>query len=407
MILADVRADFPILREREDGRRVIYLDSAASSQKPWQVLQAVRDFYEHSNSNVHRGTYGLAVRATELYEEARAKVASFVGAYDPAGVVFTRGTSEAINLVAASWGRENVAAGDTIVVTALEHHSNLVPWHILAEEKGARIRMVEITDDGRLDLADLRSALELQPKIVALGYVSNSLGTINPLSEIIPMVHDAGAVVLVDGAQSTPHIAVRVAQLGVDFYAFSGHKMLAPMGVGALVARPELLEQMKPYQGGGEMIREVGDESTTYADIPAKFEAGTPNVGGAVGLAAAIDYLLKLGMDRVHLHEKKILEVALQRLSEVPGVQLYGPSGDRAGVVSFTMEDIHPHDLATILDQEGVAVRAGHHCTQPLMRRLNVTATARASFYIYNDEADVDGLIRGLEKAREIFSVAV
>ncbi len=407
MILADVRADFPILREREDGRRVVYLDSAASSQKPRQVLEAVRHFYEHSNSNVHRGAYGLAVRATELYEEARAKVASFVGAYDPAGVVFTRGTSEAINLVAASWGRQNVAAGDTIVVTALEHHSNLVPWHILAEEKGARIRMVEITDDGRLDLADLRSALELQPKIVALGYVSNSLGTINPLSEIIPMVHDAGAVVLVDGAQSTPHIAVRLAQLGVDFYAFSGHKMLAPMGIGALVARPELLEQMKPYQGGGEMIREVGDESTTYADIPAKFEAGTPNVGGAVGLAAAIDYLSNLGMDRVHLHEKKILEVALQRLSEVPGVQLYGPSGDRAAVVSFTMEDIHPHDLATILDQEGVAVRAGHHCTQPLMRRLNVTATARASFYIYNDEADVDVLIRGLEKAREIFSVAV
>lgn len=406
MTTLDVKADFPILEPDAERRRIIYLDSAASSQKPRQVLDAVRRFYEVSNSNVHRGAYDLAVRATKLYEEARCKVTEFVGGYDSRGVIFTRGTTEAINLVANSWGRDNVRAGDTVVITALDHHSNIVPWQMLAKQQGAAVRMVEVTEDGRLDLEDLRAALKLRPKIVALNYVSNALGTINPLPEIIPLIHEAGAVVLVDGAQSAPHIATSVSDLNIDFYAFSGHKMLGPMGIGALVARPELLDEMNPYQGGGEMIQEVGDEQSTYADIPAKFEAGTPNVAGAVGLSAAIDYLNDIGMDAIHEHETGILHLALERLSDIPGLKVFGPDEERAGVLSFALDDIHPHDLATVLDQEGVAIRAGHHCTQPLMRRLGVQSTARASFYVYNDESDVEVLACGLEKAKEIFSYA-
>jgi len=402
MTTLDVKADFPILEPDAERRRIIYLDSAASSQKPRQVLDAVRRFYEVSNSNVHRGAYDLAVRATKLYEEARCKVTEFVGGYDSRGVIFTRGTTEAINLVANSWGRDNVRAGDTVVITALDHHSNIVPWQMLAKQQGAAVRMVEVTEDGRLDLEDLRAALKLRPKIVALNYVSNALGTINPLPEIIPLIHEAGAVVLVDGAQSAPHIATSVSDLDIDFYAFSGHKMLGPMGIGALVARPELLDEMNPYQGGGEMIQEVGDEQSTYADIPAKFEAGTPNVAGAVGLSAAIDYLNDIGMDAIHEHETRILHLALERLSDIPGLKVFGPDEERAGVLSFALDDIHPHDLATVLDQEGVAIRAGHHCTQPLMRRLGVQSTARASFYVYNDESDVEVLACGLEKAKEI-----
>ena len=406
MTTLDVKADFPILEPDAERRRIIYLDSAASSQKPRQVLDAIRRFYEVSNSNVHRGAYDLAVRATKLYEEARCKVTEFVGGYDSRGVIFTRGTTEAINLVANSWGRDNVRAGDTVVITALDHHSNIVPWQMLAKQQGAAVRMVEVTEDGRLDLEDLRAALKLRPKIVALNYVSNALGTINPLPEIIPLIHEAGAVVLVDGAQSAPHIATSVSDLDIDFYAFSGHKMLGPMGIGALVARPELLDEMNPYQGGGEMIQEVGDEQSTYADIPAKFEAGTPNVAGAVGLGAAIDYLNDIGMDAIHEHETGILHLALERLSDIPGLKVFGPDEERAGVLSFALDDIHPHDLATVLDQEGVAIRAGHHCTQPLMRRLGVQSTARASFYVYNDESDVEVLACGLEKAKEIFSYA-
>lgn len=406
MTTLNVKADFPILQADAERRRIVYLDSAASSQKPRQVLDAVRRFYEVSNSNVHRGAYDLAVRATKLYEEARCKVTEFIGGYDSRGVIFTRGTTEAINLVANSWGRDNVRAGDTVVITALDHHSNIVPWQILAKQQGAAVRMVEVTEDGRLDLEDLRAALKLRPKIVALNYVSNALGTINPLLEIIPLIHEAGAVVLVDGAQSAPHIATSVSDLDIDFYAFSGHKMLGPMGIGALVARPELLDEMNPYQGGGEMIQEVGDEQSTYADIPAKFEAGTPNVAGAVGLGAAIDYLNDIGMDAIHEHETRILHLALERLSGIPGLKVFGPDEERAGVLSFALDDIHPHDLATVLDQEGVAIRAGHHCTQPLMRRLGVQSTARASFYVYNDESDVEVLACGLEKAKEIFSYA-
>jgi len=374
---ARIRADFPLLRQLENGHRLVYLDNAATTQKPEAVLGAIADYYRTTNANVHRGAYDLAVRATEAYEAARASVARFVNAWAPEGVVFTRGTTEAINLVAGSYGRANVRSGDTVVVTAMDHHSNLVPWQILCQEKGATVTMVEITEDGRLDLSDYGRALERRPKIVAFPYVSNALGTVNPVAQLVRLAHAAGAAVVVDGAQSTPHLRVDVQALDCDFYALSGHKMLGPMGVGALVAKPELLDTMPPYQGGGEMISRVWDDHSTYNQLPHKFEAGTPNVEGAVGLAAAIAYLQGVGLDRIAEHEVALARAAIERLSQLEGVTLYGPKDHRAGVVSFTYGDIHPHDLATIVDQDGVCIRAGHHCTQPLMRRLNVAATAR------------------------------
>jgi cysteine desulfurase / selenocysteine lyase len=400
---ARIRADFPLLRQLENGERLVYLDNAATTQKPEAVLDAIADYYRTTNANVHRGAYALAVRATEAYEAARASVARFVNAWAPEGVVFTRGTTEAINLVASSYGRANVRAGDTVVVTALDHHSNLVPWQILCQEKGATVTMVEITEDGRLDLSDFGRALERRPKIVAFPYVSNALGTVNPVAQLVRLAHAAGAAVVVDGAQSTPHLRVDVQALDCDFYALSGHKMLGPMGSGALVAKPALLDAMPPYQGGGEMISRVWDDHATYNQIPHKFEAGTPNVEGAVGLAAAITYLEALGLERIAEHEVALARSAIERLSQVDGITLYGPRDHRAGVVSFTYRDIHPHDLATILDQDGVCIRAGHHCTQPLMRRLNVAATARASFYLYNDQDDVDALAGSLVKAGALF----
>jgi cysteine desulfurase/selenocysteine lyase len=321
-------------------------------------------------------------------------------------VVFTRGTTEAINLVAGAYGRAHVRAGDTIVVTAMDHHSNLVPWQMLCEEKGATILMVEITGDGRLDLGAFARALERRPKIVAFPYVSNALGTVNPAAQLVRLAHAAGAVVVVDGAQSTPHLPVDIQALDCDFYALSGHKMLGPMGSGALVARPDVLDAMPPYHGGGEMISRVWDDHATYNEIPHRFEAGTPNVEGAVGLAAAIDYLEAIGLERIAEHEMALAHAAIERLSEVEGVTVYGPRDHRAGVVSFTYGDIHPHDLATILDQDGICIRAGHHCTQPLMRRLNVAATARASFYIYNDRDDIDALAGALTKAGALFGYA-
>ena len=401
-----IRADFPLLRQLENGRRLVYLDNAATTQKPQAVLDAIAEYYRTTNANVHRGAYDLAVRATEAYEAARASVARFVNAWAPEGVVFTRGTTEAINLVASAYGRANVRRGDTVVVTAMDHHSNLVPWHILCEEKGATVTMVEITEDGRLDLADFGRALERGPKIVALPYVSNALGTVNPVAQLIRLAHAAGAVVVVDGAQSTPHLRVDVQALDCDFYALSGHKMLGPMGSGALVAKPALLEAMPPYQGGGEMISRVWDDHSTYNQIPHKFEAGTPNVEGAVGLAAAIAYLEAIGLDRIAEHEVALARAAIERLGQMEGITLYGPREHRAGVVSFTYRDVHPHDLATIVDQDGVCIRAGHHCTQPLMRRLNVAATARASFYLYNDHDDVDALAGSLLKAGALFGYA-
>jgi len=404
-LMRDVRPDFPILRRGAGGDRLVYLDSAATTQKPAAVIEAIADYYRTLNANVHRGAYALAVRATEAYEEARRSVAAFVGAPDPNGVVFVRGTTEALNLAAASLGRMRVHAGDSVVVTAMEHHSNLIPWQLLAERRDARLVMVELTPDGRLDPADFRRALERQPKIVAFTHVSNVLGTVNPVAELTRLAHDAGAMVVVDGAQAVPHLSVNVAALGCDLYAFSGHKMLGPMGIGALVGTPAVLDAMPPYQGGGEMIRTVHDTTATYAPPPHKFEAGTPNVEGAIGLAAAIEYLSALGMEEVAAHERSLTAYALERLGAVEGVTVYGPP-ERAGVVSFTLGDIHPHDLATIVDSEGVAIRAGHHCAQPLMRRLDVPATARATFYIYNTREDVDALVAALEKARALFGYA-
>lgn len=400
---ARIRADFPLLERPENGRRLVYLDNAATTQKPEPVLAAIQEYYRTTNANVHRGAYGLAIRATEAYEAARARIAGFVNAWAPEGVVFTRGTTEAINLVAGSYGRANVRPGDTVVVTAMDHHSNLVPWQILCQEKGATVRMVEITEDGRLDLSDFGAALERRPKIVAFPYVSNALGTVNPAAQLAKLAHAVGAVVVVDGAQSTPHLKVDVQALDCDFYALSGHKMLGPMGSGALVAKPELLEAMPPYHGGGEMISRVWDDHSTYNKIPHKFEAGTPNVEGAVGLAAAVDYLERIGPDRIAEHEQALARATIEKLTGMEGVTVYGPRGHRAGVVSFTYGDIHPHDIATILDQDGVCIRAGHHCTQPLMRRLNVAATARASFYIYNELEDVEALAGSLVKAGALF----
>lgn len=402
---AQIRPDFPILARRENGHRLVYLDNAATSQKPRRVLDAIGHYYSSHNANVHRGAYTLAVEATEAYEAARTTVARFVNAWAREGVVFTRGTTESINLVAASWGRTHVAAGDTVVVTAMDHHSNIVPWQILCQEKRATLRMVEITEDGRVDLSDYGRALDAKPKIVAFPYVSNSLGTVNPAAQLAKLAHAAGAVVVVDGAQSTPHLRVDVQALDCDFYALSGHKMLAPMGSGALIAKPALLEAMPPYHGGGEMIERVWDDHATWNKIPHKFEGGTPNVEAAIGLAAAIAYLEELGMDRVAGHEQALARTAIERLRRIEAVTVYGPRDHRAGVVPFTYGDIHPHDLATILDRDGVCIRAGHHCTQPLMRRLGVAATARASFYVYNDVDDIDALVTALRKAGELFGV--
>ena len=400
-----IRTDFPILARKENGQRLVYLDNAATSQKPRKVLDAVVHYYSAHNANVHRGAYALAVEATDAYEAARTAVARFVNAWAREGVVFTRGTTESINLVAGTWGRANVSRGDTVVVTAMDHHSNIVPWQILCQEKGATLRMVEITTDGRIDLADFGRALEARPKLVAFPYVSNSLGTVNPAAQLIKLAHAAGAVTVVDGAQSSPHLRVDVQAIGCDFYAVSGHKMLAPMGSGALIAKPELLEAMPPYHGGGEMIERVWDDHSSWNKIPHKFEGGTPNVEAAVGLAAAIGYLEQIGMDEVSEHEQQLARLAIERLSQIEGVTVYGPRDHRAGVVPFTCGDIHPHDLATILDRDGVCIRAGHHCTQPLMRRLGVAATARASFYIYNDVDDIDALVTAVRKAGELFGV--
>jgi len=397
-----LRPDFPLLANNPG---LHYLDSAATSQKPAAVLDAMRDFYETSNANPHRGAYSLSVRATECYLQARSDVARFLGAADTDALIFTRGTTEALNLVAGSWGRANVRAGDEIVVTAMDHHANFVPWQQLALEKGATLRICELTDEGRLDLGCMRGLVSSRTKVVAFNHVSNALGTINPVTDIVRLVRDqSDAITVCDGAQSAPHFPVRFDELGVDFYAFSGHKMLGPMALGALIGQRDLLEKMPPYQSGGDMIEFVHDDRSTWNVLPHKFEAGTPNAAGAVGLAAAVKYLGRIGMDRVLAHERSLMAVAQARLSAIEGVRIYGPPvGERSGVLSFTLEDVHPHDLATILDGEGVCIRAGHHCTQPLMRRLGVAATARASFYVYNDEDDVDALLEGVLKARDIF----
>jgi cysteine desulfurase/selenocysteine lyase len=395
-------ADFPLLAANPG---LHYLDSAATSQKPRAVLDAMMHYYTHDNANPHRGAYALSARATDRYHQARETIAHFVGVRDASRLILTRGTTESLNLVAAAWGRANVRAGDEVVITGLEHHANFVPWQQLANEIGAVLRICRLTADGRIDLDHMASLVGPRTKVVAFSHISNALGTINPVAELCAIARRVGAVTVCDGAQAAPHVPLDIDSLDVDFYAFSGHKMLGPMGSGVLVGRRDLLEAMPPYQTGGDMIEFVGDDRSTWNVLPHKFEAGTPNVGDAVGLAAACDYLARIGMPKVREHEQAITESATARLSVVPGVRVYGPApAQRSGVVSFTVEDIHPHDLATILDEVGVCIRAGHHCAQPLMRRLNVPATARASFYIYNTEADVDALVAGVEHARAVFA---
>ena len=398
----NLRADFPLLANNPD---LHYLDSAATSQKPRMVLDALREFYETANANPHRGAYSLSVRATECYHQARVKVARFLGVGDSDSLIFTRGTTEGLNLVATSWGTANVSAGDEIVATAMDHHANFVPWQVLAMRKGAKFRLCELTSDGKIDLDFLSGLLNERTKIVAFSHVSNALGTINPVEEIVRLVREkTDAIIVCDGAQSAPHFPVSFDTMGIDFYAFSGHKMLGPMGIGGLIGKREMLEEMPPYQTGGDMIEFVHDDRTTWNVLPHKFEAGTPNAANAVGLAAAVDYLEAIGMENVRAHERQLMSVAQRRLSAIEGLRIYGPAADeRSGVVSFTVADVHPHDLATILDGEGVCIRAGHHCAQPLMRRLDVAATARASFYVYNDESDIDALVVGILKAKEIF----
>ena len=400
-----LRADFPLLANNPG---LHYLDSAATSQKPRVVLDALVDFYETANANPHRGAYALSVLATERYAQARERVARFLGVGDPDCLIFTRGTTEGLNLVAESWGFDNVSDGDEIVVTAMDHHANFVPWQVLAARKGAKFKVCELTPDGKIDLEFLSGLLNKRTKIVAFSHVSNALGTINPVDDIVRLVRaKTDAILVCDGAQSAPHFALSFDSLGVDFYAFSGHKMLGPMGIGGLVGKREILEAMSPYQTGGDMIEFVYDDHTTWNALPHKFEAGTPNAANAVGLAAAVEYLDRIGMDRVRQHERALMTLAQERLAAIEGIQIYGPPpAERSGVVSFTMTDVHPHDLATILDGEGVCIRAGHHCAQPLMRRLDVPATARASFYVYNDERDIDALVTGILKAREIFAYA-
>ena len=400
------RADFPLLA---NDPALHYLDSAATSQKPRAVLDAMRDYYERDNANPHRGAYALSARATDRYHAARARVARFVGLGDADCLAFTRGTTEALNLVAAAWGRANVSAGDEIVVTAMDHHANFVPWQQLALDRGARLRIAELTADGEIDLDHLASLLGARTRVVAFPHVSNALGTVNPVAEIARLVRErTPAVVVCDGAQGVPHLPVafdRLLDAGVDFYAFSGHKMCGPMGIGALLGRRVLLEAMPPYQTGGDMIEWVHDERSTWNALPHKFEAGTPNVADAVGLAAAADYLDGIGMDAVLAHERALVRLASERLAALDGVTIFGPSPERrSGVVSFALADVHPHDLATILDERHVCIRAGNHCAQPLMRRLGVSATARASFYVYSEARDVDALVAGVEAARRLFA---
>ena len=400
-----IRARFPILATYEDEERLVYLDSAATAQRPTAVLDAITRFYRSDNANVHRGIYDLSRRATERFEAARSTVAEFLNATVPEEIVWTRGTTESINLVANTWGVEHVGQGDEILLTRLDHHSNIVPWQLLAERVGAVIRYVDVDDEGRLRIDEYDSLLGDRTKLVALNHISNALGTINPVAEIVERAKAVGAAVLVDGAQGAPHLPVDVQALGCDFYALSGHKMGGPMGIGALWARRELLESIPPYQGGGEMIDVVEDDHSTWAAVPHKFEAGTPNVAGAVGMAAAVAFLQELGPEAVAAHEAGLVEHGLETLGAVPGLTLFGPSDPtgRIAVFSFELEGVHPHDVATILDADHIAVRAGHHCTQPLMRRLGVPATTRASCWVYNTSEDIDRLAAGLEKASAIF----
>ena len=398
-----LRRDFPILHRTIRGRKLVYLDNAATTQKPQAVIDRLVRYYTEENSNVHRGVHYLSEIATAAYEGARTTVKRFINARSEKEIVFTRGTTEAINLVVSSWGGRNVGAGDSILITAIEHHSNIVPWQLLCESTGAKLLVAPVSDDGELIQDEFLKLLERRPKIVAFGHASNALGTINPVKAMTQAAHDAGAVVLIDGAQGVPHCIVDVQDIGCDFYAFSGHKVYGPTGIGALYGKEALLEAMPPYQGGGDMILSVSFEKTTYNALPYKFEAGTPHIEGAVGLAAALDYVGGVGIENIAAHEQELLHYATERLLDVDGLRIIGNAREKASVISFTLEGVHPHDIGTILDQDGIAIRTGHHCAQPLMMRFNVPATGRASFGMYNTKEEADALVAGLRRVNEVF----
>jgi len=399
-----VRREFPVLRETVNGRPLVYLDSAASAQKPQAVIDAERDVYEHYYSNIHRGVHRLSMLATDAYEKARGTIRAFLGAASTREVVLLRGTTEAINLVAQSYGRRHVAAGDEVLITGLEHHSNIVPWQLLCEEKAAKLRVAPIDDKGDVDMAAFERLLTPRTKIVAVSHVSNALGTINPVVRMTELAHAAGAVVLVDGAQAAPHLRVDVRAIGCDFYAFSGHKVYGPSATGALYGREALLAAMPPWQGGGDMIASVSFEKSTWNELPYKFEAGTPNVAGVIALGAAIDWVGCVGLDAIAAHEHELLEYGTQLLSELPGLRLVGTAREKAGVFSFVLEGVHPHDVGTVLDHEGIAVRTGHHCAQPVMDRYGIPATTRASLACFNTKQELDSLARGIRKVQEMFA---
>ncbi len=399
-----IRRDFPILARDVRGKKLVYLDNAATSQKPRAVLDAVTRYYERENANIHRGVHFLSELATSEHDRARQAVKSFIHAADTREIIFVRGTTEAINLVAQTYGRVHVGGGDEVLITAMEHHSNIVPWQLLCEEKGAKLRVAPINDAGELLLDEFATLLGPRTKMVAVAHVSNALGTVNPLRQMIDLAHQKNIPVLVDGAQAVPHMKVDVQALDADFYTLSSHKMFGPMGIGILYGKARVLETMPPYQGGGDMISSVTFEKTTYNKLPFKFEAGTPDVAGAIGLGAAIEYLNGIGIENIAEYEHELLDYATQKLSAIPGVRLIGNAKERAGVISFVIEGVHPHDVGTILDQEGIAIRTGHHCAQPIMDRFGIPATARASFSFYNTKEEVDSLANGIQKVREVFA---
>ena len=399
-----VRADFPVLHQTVNGKPLVYLDNASTSQKPQAVIDSLVQYYSADNSNVHRGVHTLSQRATDHYEEARTKVRNFLNAESDHEIIYVRGTTEGINLVAHSFGRQNIGEGDEIIVTAMEHHSNIVPWQILCQEKGAYLKVIPINDQGELLMDEYEKLLSPRTKLVSIVHQSNALGTINPAKEIIDMAHSRGVPVLLDGAQSVQHLPIDVRGLGCDFFAFSGHKLYGPTGIGVLYGRAELLDSMPPYQGGGEMIKSVTFEKTIYNDLPHKFEAGTPDIAGAIGLGAAIDYVSNLGMGNIQAYEHELLEYGTECLSSIEGLSIIGTAKEKGAVLSFVMEGIHPHDIGTILDMEGIAVRTGHHCAQPVMDRFEIPATARASLGLYNTKEEIDALVKGIDRAIEVFS---
>ncbi|MGJ3204470.1 cysteine desulfurase [Geobacillus sp. FJAT-46040] len=403
MNVNDIRALFPILHQQVNGHPLVYFDSAATSQKPLPVIETLDRYYREYNSNVHRGVHTLGTKATDAYEGAREKVRRFLNAQSAQEIIFTRGTTASLNLVAASYGRANVKEGDEIVITYMEHHSNLIPWQQLAKQTGATLKYIPMQEDGTIDLRDVEAAITKAAKIVAIAHVSNVLGTINPVREIARIAHERGAVVVVDAAQSAPHMKVDVQELDCDFLALSGHKMCGPTGIGVLYGKKKWLEQMEPIEFGGEMIDFVELYDSTWKELPWKFEGGTPIIAGAIGLGAAIDFLEQVGLDAIAAHEHELAQYALERMADIEGVTVYGPK-ERAGLVTFNIDGVHPHDVATVLDAEGIAIRAGHHCAQPLMKWLGVTATARASFYLYNTKEEIDAFIAALQKAKEYFS---